>query len=441
MNVKDFEKKEKSTGELTVEVTAEEFEKAINAAYIKNRGRLNIPGFRKGKAPRKIIEKMYGESVFYDDAIEEVYPSALTLGVTEKQLSVVGTPAISDLSVGEDKSVTIKFLVSLYPEIVVEGYKGIAAPKPAVEVTDKDVEREIERTRESNARIETVDREAKNGDIATIDFEGFIDGVAFDGGKGEDYDLELGSGTFIPGFEEQLVGKKEGDDVDVNVTFPDAYAPELAGKDATFKVKVKTVKEKQLPELDDEFAKDVSEFDTYAEYFNSVREELSEKRKKEADDAYESVVLSRLVEKVEGEIPEAMIDEQVENRIQNFRYNLMSQGMELESYLSMLGMDLETMKNEIRPTALQEIKNDLALEAIAKAEQFEVTDERIEEEYKTLAETYSMEVDAVKKAISADSVKTGIMLDMAKELVMSTAVVEEKTEEGEKAEQDAPAEE
>ncbi len=443
MNVKEFEKKEKNTAELTVVASPEEFEAAINKAFNKNKSKISLPGFRKGKANRKIVEAMYGESVFYDDAAEELYPTALQFGVEQEKLSTVGRPAVLSVNVEDDKSLTIKFLVSLYPEITIEGYKGISAPKPSVRVLKKDVEREIAKTREQNARIQTVEREAKNGDIVKIDFEGFMDGTAFEGGKGEGYDLELGTGTFIPGFEEQLVGTKAGDKVDVNVTFPEAYAPELAGKDATFKVTVHEVKEKILPELDDEFAKDVSEFDTYDEYFASVKDSITESRKADAEKSFQDVILQRLVDKVEGDIPDAMIEDQVENMLANFRYSLAAQGIELEQYCKMLGTSLDEMKNELRPTAEKEIKADLAFEAIAKKENFEITNEQIEEEYKKMAEQYGMDVESVKKAISPDVVKTNLNIDAAKALVYSEAVAEkkEKKTESEEGQQEEEASE
>ncbi|MBQ4381673.1 MAG: trigger factor [Oscillospiraceae bacterium] len=426
MLVKDYEKKEKSTAELTVEFTPEEFEAAVNKAYLKGRGRISIPGFRKGKAPRRIIEAMYGTGAFYEDAVEELYPTALENAVKEKNLAIVGRPSVTDMSVGEDKSLTLKFLVSLYPEVKVEGYKGIAAPKPAVTVSDADIDRELGKVREQNAREETVEREARSGDIANIDFVGYMDGKPFEGGKGEDYDLELGSGTFIPGFEDQIVGHSVGDEFDVNVTFPEAYAPELAGKDATFKVTLKGVKMKELPELDDEFAKDVSEFDTLDEYKASIRKDLEKKRADEADRAFRDVVISRLVDKVEGEVPDAMVEEHLDQMVGNFRYNLSAQGMELEHYLSMMGMDEKALRDELRFNAEKEVKSDLAMEYIAKQESFEVSDEDVEAEYERLGKEYSMDVDSVKKAISADSIKTGLKLDKAKELVLSTAVEEKK---------------
>ena len=383
-----------------------------------------------------MIEAMYGTGAFYEDAAEELYPEMLQFGITEEKLDVVGRPSIADMKIGEEKNLTVKFVVALYPEVVVKDYKGIEAPKPAVKVLKKDVDREIDKVREQNARVETVERKAKKGDIATIDFEGFMEGVPFEGGKGEDYDLELGSGTFIPGFEEQIVGKKTGENFDVNVTFPTEYAPELAGKDATFKVTVKNVKEKILPELDDEFAKDVSEFDTLKEYQDSVKADLTAKRKSEAEEAFKNVVLSRLVDKVEGEIPDAMIEDHVDNMIGNFKYNISPQGMDFDTYLKMMGMSEEMLRVELRPTAEKEIKADLAYEYIAKTEKFEVTDEDVEGEYKRLADQYGMEIESIRKAVSADSVKTGLVIDKAKDFVLANAKVEKEK----KAEDTAEAE-
>ncbi len=434
MNVKEFEKKEKNTAELTVEVSPEEFDAAVQRAYLKNRGRISIPGFRKGKAPRKMIESMYGAGVFYEDAVEDVAPGTLDAGIKEKELDTVGRPSILDFNIGEDKSLTVKFLVSLYPEVTIKEYKGINAPKMAVRVTKKDVEHEIEHVRERNARVETVDREARNGDIVNIDFEGFIGDTAFEGGKGEGHDLELGSGTFIPGFEEQLVGTKAGDDTDVNVTFPEAYAPELAGKDATFKVHVNDVKAKELPELDDEFAKDVSEFDTLEEYTASVKEELTERKRQESQRGFEEVVLSRLTDNVECDIPDAMVDDQLDQMLQNFGYNLASQGMELDQYFAMMGMTRESFRAEMRPTAEKQVKLDLAFEHIAKVEDFPVSDEDVEAEYQRLADEYKMKIEDVKRAVTADSVKTGLKLERARQLVLDTAVAEKKEKKPEKGE-------
>ncbi len=437
MNVKEFEKKEKNTAELTVLVSAEEFDAAVQRAYLKNRGRIQLPGFRKGKAPRKMIESIYGAGVFYEDAVEDVAPAALETGIREKDLSTVGRPSILDFNIGEDKALTVKFLVSLYPEVKLEGYTGIAAPKMAVRVTKKDVEREIDRVRERNARIETVERPAQKGDIVNIDFEGFLGDTPFEGGKGEDHDLELGSGTFIPGFEDQLIGKAAGEDCDVNVTFPEAYAPELAGKDATFKVHVNEVKMKELPALDDEFAKDVSEYDTLEEYTASVKTELSEHRREEAQKGFEEVVLSRLTDKVEADIPDAMVEAHLDDMVQNFRYNLMQQGMQLEQYLSMMGMDVESFRKDMRSTAEKQIKLDLAFEHIAKTEDFPVSDEDVEAEYKRLCDEYHMKDEEVRRAVTVDSVKTGLKLERAKKLVLDTATVEKKEKKEEEPEGEA----
>ncbi len=436
MNVKEFEKKEKSTAELTVLVTPEEFEDAVQKAYIRGRGRIQIPGFRKGKAPRKMIESIYGVGAFYEDAVEALAPDALDAGIRERELDTVGRPSILDFDIGEDKSLSIKFLVSLYPEVTITEYKGIAAPRPDVTVTDEDVEHELGHVREHNARIEAVEREAREGDIVNIDFEGFVDGVAFEGGKGEHHDLELGSGQFIPGFEEQLIGAAPGAEVEVNVTFPENYTPELAGKAATFKVKVNEVKVKELPELDDEFAKDVSEYDTLEEYRASLREELAEHRGEEAKSAFEDVVLSRLTDNVVCDVPDAMIEEQLDQMLQNFSYNLASQGMELEHYFTMMGITVDDFRKDMRGTAERQIKLDLAFEHIAKVENFDVTDEDVEAEYQRLADQYSMKIEDVKRAVTADSVKTGLKLERARKLVLDSAVVEEKPAEESSADVD-----
>lgn len=437
MNVKEFEKKEKSTAEITVEVSPEEFDAAIQRAYLKKRGHISIPGFRKGKASRKMIESMYGVGVFYEDAVEDVAPAALDAALKEKSLETVGRPSILDFNIGEDKSLTIKFLVSLYPKVTLREYRGIAAPKAAVRVTKKDVEHEIAHVRERNARVEIVERGAENGDIVNIDFEGFIDGVAFQGGKGENHDLELGSGDFIPGFEEQLVGAVAGADVEVNVTFPQAYVQDLAGKKATFKVHVNDVKSKELPELDDEFAKDVSEFDTFEEYAANVKEEITERRRQESQRAFEEAVMERLLDNVEVEIPDAMVEEEVDRILQDYRYKLASQGMELKEYLSMMGMDEKAFRAEMHSTAEKQITRDLALEYIAMNEDFPVSEEDVEKEYGHIADEYKMKVEDVKRAVTAESVKTGLKIEQARKLVLDTAVAEKKEKKADKTENEA----
>ncbi|MGE4485607.1 MAG: trigger factor [Oscillospiraceae bacterium] len=426
MNVKSFEKKEKNTAELTVEVSAEKFEEAVNQAYRKNRNSISVPGFRKGKAPRKIIENMYGASVFYEDAIEILYPQAFEFAVTSEKLSIVGQPGLLDVNISDEKIVTIKYSVALYPEVKMGEYKGITAPKESVRILKKDVDEEIEQIRKRNARIVTADREAATGDTAIIDFEGFLDGKPFEGGKGTDYSLVLGSGQFIPGFEEQVVGMKAGEERDINVSFPEEYTADLAGKPVVFKVKLCEVKESILPELDDEFAKDVSEFDTLEAYRNSIKDNLTERKKSQADKAFEEAVMDKIIEGMACEVPDAMVDERINQTIQSYSYNLSSQGMSFENYLQMMGTNMDDYKASMRPSAEKQIKADIALEQIAKTEDFEVSDEEAEAKYSEFAEKYSMEMDAVKKAINEDAVKQQIKIEKAEKLIYSTAVTEKK---------------
>ena len=434
VNVKEFERKEKNAAELSVSVTPEEFESAVQRAYIKYRGSIQIPGFRKGKAPRKIIENIYGSDIFYEEAVDDIAPKALEAGKQEKELYTVGKPTVLDVDYEEDKSVTIKFLIYLYPEITVENYKGLTAPKMPVRVTKKDVEREIQQVRERNARLESVDRPAENGDILNIDFEGVIDGAAFEGGKGEGQDLELGSGMFVPGFEEQLIGAKAGDQVDVKITFPENYTPDLASKSAVFHVKVNEVKEKILPELDDEFAKDVSEYDTLEEYTASVREELSEHKHMESDKGFSELIFSRLADSIQGDIPDAMLEEEVDKMYSDFRYRLSSQGMDPDRYMEMVDMDEESIRDEMLDAAEQRIRTDLALEYIAKKENLQVTEKDIEEEYQRMSEEFDRAIDEVKRVVPLDMVKTNIKMNKARQLVMMYAVPEKKEKKSDKGE-------
>ena len=427
MNVKSVEKKEKNTAELTVEISAEKFEEALNAAYKKNKSKIAIPGFRKGKAPRKIIENMYGASVFYEDAVEILYPEAYEFAVSEEKLKVVGQPGLLDVDISEDKKLTLKYMISLYPEVKLGEYKGLSAPKPAVKVYKKEIDEEVEATRKRNARIETVERAAKDGDTTNIDFEGFLDGVPFEGGKGEGYNLVLGSGQFVPGFEEQIVGMAAGEEKEINITFPENYTPELAGKAVVFKVKVNEVKESILPELDDEFAKDVSEFDTLEAYKASVKERLTEQKKAEIEKTFKDEIISKVVDNMECEIPEAMVDERVESSIQNYNYNLSAQGITFENYLQMMGMSIDDFRTNMRPAAEKQVKIDLAIEKIAETEKFDVSAEEIEAEYKTLSEQYGVEAEEAKKFIPEESIKKQIEAMKAEELVFSSAVVEKKT--------------
>ena len=420
---------------LVVTVSAEDFNAAVNKVYHKQKNSINVPGFRKGKAPRAMIERIYGEGVFYDDAINDCFPAAYDAAVEESGIDPVDQPRDFDLKhVGKD-GLEIECKVTVRPEVNVVGYKGIEAEKPDVEVTDEDVEKDLKAKQEANAReISVEDRAAKEGDIATIDFEGFTDGVAFEGGKGEDYDLELGSGSFIPGFEDQIVGHNVGDAFDVNETFPEEYAEELAGKDAVFKVTVKGIKEKQLPELDDEFVKDVSEFDTLDELRADIRKTLTEQREKSAKSTFENAVYDKLSELVDGEIPDVMYDKAVDNMLSEFRYNIESQGMPFDKYISAIGMTEDSIRNMYRPRAEKDVKIELALAKIAALEGIEATEEDIAAEYDKMAERYGVKAEDVKAAISEERVIAQIKSNKASDLVLEAAVAAAPAE---KADEDA----
>lgn len=421
MNVKSYEKKEKNVAELTVTVSAEEFDNAVNTAYKRSKNQIAVPGFRKGKAPRKIIENMYGASIFYNDAIEIIHPDAFRYGVEDQKLVPVGMPSIIDIDFADDKSVSITYSITLYPEVTLGEYKGLSAIKPSAEVTDKDLDNEIEMVRKRNARMETVDRASKNGDMVVIDFEGFIDGKAFDGGKGENYDLFLGSHKFIPGFEEQIEGMAAGEERDINLVFPDDYTEEFAGKPVVFKVKVHEVKESVLPELDDEFAKDVSEFDTLEEYRNSLREEVGAKKENEAEKMFEDALMDQVISNMDCDVPDVMIDEQTSTAINNFSNSLATYGMNLEMYYNTMGINEEQFRESMRPSSEKHLKISLALEKIAEVENIEATDEEKEEEYKKMAEKYGVEVDKAKQGIDEKMIVHEIKLRKAAELVCNSA--------------------
>ena len=437
MNVKSFEKKEKSTAELVVEVTAEEFDAAVNESFKRNKSRISVPGFRKGKAPRKIVEKMYGETVFYDDAFEMVLPTACAFGCKENDLRTIGYPDIEDVKVEDDKSVTVKYLVALYPEISISDYKGVEAEKPVVTVTDAEIDGQIEGKRLSVARLQTTERPACNGDTAVIDYEGYVDGATFDGGHGENYELVLGSNTFIPGFEAKMGGMRIGEERDLELTFPEQYhAENLAGKPVTFHVKLNDLKEKILPELDDEFAKDVSEFDTLAEYRDSIKEEIRVRKEAEAQNTFEQNVLERVTEKIEGDIPQAMYEDFIDNQLQNFSQSLSQYGMDLQSYVQMLGGTPEQFRESMRPNAEKQVKIAVAMEKIAQLENIEATDEQIEAQYEELAKRYGVDVEDVKKGVDKASVIGDIQMTTAMKMVVDSAVAVEP-----KAEEESPAEE
>ncbi|MBR2934553.1 MAG: trigger factor [Oscillospiraceae bacterium] len=398
MKVTSVEKKEKSTVELVIEVGAEEFEAAVQKAYLKNRASINVPGFRKGKAPRKIVESLYGTGVFYEDAINEVYPTAYAEAVAEQKLDEVGYPKMEIVSVGKE-GLTFKALVSVRPEVKLGAYKGLTAPKEAVKVTEKDVEAELKPYIDRATSLSAVKRKAKKGDTAVIDFEGFMDGKPFEGGKGENYSLELGSGAFVPGFEEQIIGMKAGEEKDLDITFPENYHADLAGKAVVFKVKVNEVKEPVKPELDDEFAKDVSEFETLEAFKKDLEDKLIASREEKAERDYEEAIIEQLIANMETEVPETMIDVQVDKMMDDFSSRISAQGMKMEEYLQMMGMNVDMMRMSARPNAEKQVKVELALSAVAEAEKFEITAEEVEAEINRLAELYKLEVEQVKKFV------------------------------------------
>lgn len=390
---------EKNMAKLTIEVGAEEVEKALEAAYKKSKSKMNIPGFRKGKVPRAIIEKMYGPSVFYEDAVNVMLPDAYADAAEESKLDIVSQPEIDIVQIEKGKPFIFTAQVAVKPEVTLGEYKGIEIEKVDVEVTDEEIDAEINKERESNARTITIeDRAVENGDMTVIDFEGFSDGVAFEGGKGEDYPLTIGSGAFIPGFEEQVIGAKIGEEITIDVTFPKEYqAKELAGKPAQFKVTVKEIKVKELPELDDEFAKDVSEFDTLEEYRADVKKNLEEQKEKEADGKREDAAIEKVIENAQMEIPEPMIETQTRQLAEDFTRRISQQGLSIEQYFQFTGLTPEKFLEQMKPQALKRIQSRLVLEKIAEVENIEVSDEKFNEEMEKMAKSYQMEVDKLKE--------------------------------------------
>lgn len=419
---------EKNLSKLTFEVSAEEFEKAMVAVYNKNKSKFNVPGFRKGKAPMAVITKMYTKAVFYDDALNMVLPEAYEAALKESGLDVVARPEFDVEEIKEGEPVVFTALVTTKPEVKLGEYKGIKVAKIDYTVTDEDVQKDIEATQAKNARLVSVDRPVENGDIAVIDFEGFVDGVAFEGGKGEDYELEIGSNTFIPGFEEQLVGANADDLVDVNVTFPEEYhAENLAGKPAVFKVKVNEIKTRELPEIDDDFASEVSDFDTLEEYKADVRKKLEEAAATKAETETQNAVVEKAIENAEYEIPEVMIDNQVANLINDFATRLQYQGMSLDMYLQYTGMTIDSMKENYKEQAKKQVEGGLVLEAIAKAEGVEVSPEELEMELVDMSKKYNMELDKLKEALpepEMENIKKQMVISKTIEMLANNAVVE-----------------
>ena len=423
MNVKSKENVENSAVELIIEVGAQEFEAALDKVYKKQRGSIAVPGFRKGKAPRKIIEGMYGSGVFYEDAINDVYPGAYEAAVKEQGLEDMGHPVMDIVEVNKEQGLIFTALVSVRPEAKVKAYKGLTAPKAEPAVTDEDIENELKPYITRATRLVSVDREAQNGDTAVIDFEGFDNGVAFEGGKGENYSLELGSGSFVPGFEEQIVGLKAGDEKELNITFPEDYHAELAGKAVVFKVKVHEVKAKELPEVDDEFAKDVSEFDTLADFKKDLGEKLKERRETQNQRDFEAALMEQVMDNMEVEIPDAMVEYEADNLVNDMAQRIQAQGIPFDQYLAMTGMTMDIMREQAKAAALERVRRELALGAIVAAENITISDEELEEEYKRLAEQYHMDVDKVKAAVTADSIRKEQSYHKAEHVVYDSAKV------------------
>ena len=419
------EKLEKNMAKLTIEATAEEFEAAIEKAYQKNKGKMNVQGFRKGKAPRAIIEKMYGPSVFYEEAANFIIPDAYEAAAKESGLDIVSQPEIDVEQIEKGKSFIFTATVAVKPEVTLGDYKGIEVEKANLEVTEDEINAELDKVREQNSRMLTVeDRAVEDGDMTVIDFEGFVDGVAFEGGKGTDYPLTIGSHSFIDTFEDQLIGKNIGEEVEVNVTFPEEYqAKELAGKPAMFKVTVKEIKKKELPELDDEFAKDVSEFDTLAEYKEDIKKGLLEKKEKAAKTAKEDAIVDKIIENASMEIPDAMLDTQVKQMANEFAQRLQSQGLSVEQYFQFTGMDANKFLENIKPQAMKRIQSRLVLEAIVKAENIEVSDEDITKEIEEMAKNYQMDADKVRELVTPqmDDMKMDLAVQKAVDLVAAEA--------------------
>ena len=426
MALKSSNKIDTNTYEIEVTVTPEVFTEACKSAYIKQRKSIQIPGFRKGKATQGMIEKVYGEAAFYEEALEIVYPEAVTAAISEAELRTVDQPYDLEVPVmSKSEGVEMKMKVTVYPEVKLGEYKGLKAAMLPTEATDEDVDKELENMRDRNSRLISVeDRAAETGDTVELDFDGSVDGVPFEGGKGENYPLELGSGSFVPGFEDQVAGHKIGEEFDVNVTFPEEYTPELAGKDAVFKCKINEIKTKEMPELDDEFVKDVSEFDTLDELKSDIKKQITEKKEADAKKDLENQLIEQVVENMECEIPECMFESRTDEMIQDYSYRLQMQGIDLNTYLSYLGQDMDTFKKSFREGAENQVKASVALEAVVDAEKIEASDEKIEAEIAKLAEQYQMEADQIKNAVSSEQLASDIKTRKALELIVDSAIKE-----------------
>jgi len=422
MSVKSCEKIEKSQVALTIEVGAAEFEAAIEKAYKKMRKNISVPGFRPGKAPRKMIEKMYGAEVFCEEAINNAFPEAYEAAIKENDVRAVGYPEVEMVGECTVDGFTFKAIVPVYPEVTLGEYKGLTVEKEEVKVMAADVNARLKQMAERNARLESVERAAKEGDTAVIDFEGFLNGEAFEGGKGENHSLELGSHSFVPGFEEQVIGMKAGEEKDLDITFPEDYHAELAGKAVVFKVKVNEVKAKEIPAIDDEFAKDVSEFDTLKELKADLKKKITEERQQAADRAFQDAVMEKVAENITVEIPDAMIETQCKQFLDNFKMQIAQQGIPYEQYLQLTGMSEEQLVADAKEPAERQVRMDLAMLAIIEAEKLEATDEEVEAELQKMAEQYNMELETVKKYLPAEQVKDQIVSQKAIAVAVDSAI-------------------
>lgn len=430
------EKLEKNMAKLTIEVSAEDLDKAMEKAYQKQKSRISLPGFRKGKAPRKMIESMYGKGVFMEDAVNSLVPQEYTKALGECDLEIVSQPEINVTQMEPGKALIFTADVAVKPEVTLGDYKGVEVPKSEIAVTDEEVDAEVKKEQDKNARTVAVeDRAAANGDITTIDFEGFVDGVAFEGGKGTDYALTLGSDTFIPGFEDQLVGANTGDHVEVKVTFPEEYqAKELAGKEAVFQCDVKKIETKEVPELDDEFAKDVSEFDTLAEYKEDVKKKLTEKKEKEARTAKENAAVDKAIENAQMDIPELMTKTECRQMMDDFSRRMQQQGLSMEQYFQFTGQSMDKMMEDMKPQALKRIQTRLVLEKVAEAENIQPSEEEITEEIQKMADAYKMEADKIREAIGEsglEQMKKDMAVQKAVTVIADAAVEVEKAADAE----------
>ena len=429
MNVKSVEKNG-NQATVVVEISKDLMQKGAEKTYQKNRHRIMLPGFRKGKAPRKMVEAMYGPHVFYEDGLEEIFPEIYEEAVTKQELKAIGRPSLTDMKINDDSSVTVTITTDLYPEVTLGDYKGLEVEKEEASVSDEQVAAELDRMAQNVASTETVERAAQMGDTANIDFEGFDNGVAFDGGKGDNFDLKLGSGSFVPGFEEQIVGMTAGEEKDIDITFPEDYHAELAGKPVVFHVKLNKVTETVVPALDDEFAKDVSEFDTLDELKADIRAKALEQAQKNADSAFENACVEKAAENTTVEMPNALIEAELDNQMERFGYQLQMSGYSMEQYAKMMGGDLATMRNAFRPAAEKQAKINVTLEKIGEVENIAVTDEDINAEYESLATQYQLELDKVKGMVPAEEITSGLKVRKAIKVIVDNAVaVAPKTEE------------